>query len=115
MDDTGSKIDISDSGRMLWIRKGDELLSVSGGEGDTTNILVANGDEASVDLEPGEVEMLTECLLAWVGRDVILVERETLNDLIAATTAAIAVLEVVNVGKPLRLALERLTAQVGAS
>lgn len=109
------KIITSDAGRMLSVETDDGLIAVTGGEGATTNLLLSTSSgEASIDIEPAVVEGLTECFLAWNGRDVVLVERETLNALIAATTGAVEVLEMMHLGTELRRALIHLTKQVGA-
>lgn len=105
-----NKIEFSESSRMLWIDNEDGFLSVSGGGRDAANVLVSKASgSTSIDIVPNEIEALIRCLATYVGREVVIVERQALDDLTSAASAAEQVLAVLDLGKPLRLALERLT------
>jgi hypothetical protein len=110
VDQVQQDIDMSDSGKMLWITEPGGQMHILGGEGDgTANVLVSTtSGEASLDLSPQAAGAAARCLAAYASNDLVLVDRQALNALMTATSAAEAVLGVLGLGKPLRLALQRL-------
>lgn len=106
-------INASESGTMLWLTGDDGNLTVSGGEDGAANVLVSTESaEVSVDIPPDAAVAVARCLVAYGEDDLVVVARRDLDSLMTAACAAEAVLDVLNLGKPLRLAWQRLRRDV---